>query len=263
MTYRFSANTGFLWKERPFLERIARAGACGFDAVEFHDEAQRESLDDVRAALRDAGLPVLGLNVAMGETSGCAAIPGEETRAREAFVAALDTARALGAGAIHVVAGRRDAFSDVGEAEAVATYVGALRQAAELAAPHGIIVLVEPICAAAMPSYAVPTIAVARHILAQVGAANAKLLFDCYHVQRATGDLVQTFRDHVGLVGHVQIAGGLTRAEPDQGEIDYGFVLPAFVEAGYAGAFGCEYHPLRTVEQGLGWRERFRERGLP
>ena len=82
MTYRFSANTGFLWKERPFLERIARAGACGFDAVEFHDEAQREGLDDVRAALRDAGLPVIGINTAMGETAGCAAIPPARRRGR-------------------------------------------------------------------------------------------------------------------------------------------------------------------------------------
>lgn len=43
-----AANTGFLFKDRPFIERIAAAAAAGFDAVEFHDEAQRENLDDVR-----------------------------------------------------------------------------------------------------------------------------------------------------------------------------------------------------------------------
>ena len=261
MTYRFSANTGFLWKDRPFLERIARAGAVGFDAAEFHDEAQRENLDDVRAALKDAGLPVLGLNVRMGETAGCAAIPGEEAQARDDFDHALDTARALGAGAIHVMAGRLDAFPGVAQTEALATYAAALRRAAKAAEPHGITILVEPLCPPAVPSYPVPSLDVALALLETVGAPNAKILFDCFHVQRTRGDLVHMVRQHVDKIGHVQIAGGLTRAEPDHGEIDYRFVLPAIVEAGYAGAFGCEYVARGTVEEGLGWWEPYRDRG--
>ncbi len=42
----FSANLGFLWTDRPFLERIAAARAAGFSAVEFHDQAQRGGTRD-------------------------------------------------------------------------------------------------------------------------------------------------------------------------------------------------------------------------
>ena len=56
---RFSANTGFLFKDLPFLERIAAAAAAGFDAVEFHDEAQGTDPERLAAALAEAGLPVV------------------------------------------------------------------------------------------------------------------------------------------------------------------------------------------------------------
>ena len=49
---RFSANTGFLWPELPFLDRIRAAARAGFDAVEFHDEAQARA--DIEAAIRVA-----------------------------------------------------------------------------------------------------------------------------------------------------------------------------------------------------------------
>ncbi|MEM7566656.1 MAG: TIM barrel protein [Pseudomonadota bacterium] len=257
MRYSFSANTGFLWKDRPFLERIARAGAAGFHAVEFHDEAQRETLSDVKAALAEAGLPLLGLNTRMGDTAGCAAIPGEEDRARGDFAKALDAARTLGGTAIHVIGGRLDAFPGVAREAAMETYAAALKAFALEAERHGLTLLVEPICPQAMPSFIVPDMATGAALLERVGAPNVKLMFDCFHVQRATGDLVETFRAHAHRIGHVQIAGGLTRAEPDQGEIDYGFVLPALREAGYEGAFGCEYVAKGLVEEGLGWRDRF------
>ena len=259
MRHRFSANTGFLWRDLPFTERIARAGAAGFDAVEFHDEAQSVGEADVRAALREAGLPLVCLNTRMGDSAGCAAIPGQETQARDDFAAALDTARALGGQAVHVLAGRVPSVSDTNGTEIERTYAQALREAARIAEPHGVTVLVEPISAAAMPGYAVPTLAGAAAILERVARPNAKLLFDCFHVQRSVGDLVHNARHHMPMIGHVQIAGGLTRAEPDHGEIDYGFVLPELVAAGYRGMFGCEYTPRGAVEAGLGWWDRFRD----
>jgi hydroxypyruvate isomerase len=51
--YRFSANTGFLWKDRPFLQRIRAAAASGFDAVEFHDELHGATYTWSSADLRD------------------------------------------------------------------------------------------------------------------------------------------------------------------------------------------------------------------
>jgi hydroxypyruvate isomerase len=247
MSYRFSANLGFLWTEKPFLERIAAARASGFTLVEFHDDAQREDLTAVKAAL--GGTPVVSLNTRMGDTSGVAALPGEEAQARADIAAAIETARALGAGAVHVVSGKTE------DAGAQDRLVARLVEASE-AAPE-LTFVVEPICPQAMPGYFLNTPEQAAGIIDRAGRDNVKILFDCFHVQRAGGDVLARFRTHVDMIGHVQIAGGFTRAEPDRGELDYRFLLPAFRDAGYDGPFGCEYRPRTTVEEGLSWREAF------
>lgn len=243
----FSANLGFLWKERPFLERIAAARAVGFTAVEFHDTAQGEALPDLKDAL--GSTRVVGLNARMGATSGCAAIPGEEERALAEAAEAIALAHALDAGAVHILSGRTD------HRRAERTLVANLSAIART--EPTLTLLIEPICPQAMPGYALSTVEQAADVIAKVGAPNVKILFDCFHVQRASGDVLARFREHVNLIGHVQIAGGLTRQEPDRGELDYRFLLPAFQDAGYQGAFGCEYTPATTVEAGLGWRDAF------
>lgn len=247
MTIEFSANLGFLWKDRPFLERIRAARAAGFSLVEFHDDAQREDVEAVRAALD--GVRVVGLNVRMGATAGCAALLGAEDEAQEDIAAAIGTARALGAGAVHVLSGKTDEMGAAGRLKA------RLREASA-AAPE-LTILIEPIGPRSMPGYFLQTVEQAADILAAVAAPNVKIMFDCFHVQRAGGDVLARFRAHRALIGHVQIAGGFTRNEPDRGELDYRFLLPAFRDAGYTGSFGCEYVPETTVEAGLSWRDAF------
>ena len=259
-----AANTGFLWKDRPFLERIALAGRAGFDAVEFHDEAQGENLGDVRAALHEAGLPLLGLNARMGETVGRAGLPGHEAAARGDIDAAIEAAAMLGGRAVHVLAGKVD---DGDDEEAWATYRANLAYACERAAasrtsaaPGGLTVLIEPLSAAAMPGYLLTSVGRAASVIEWVGAANLKIMFDVFHV-RANGDpVVRTYADHAAHVGHVQLAHPETRAEPPtEGEHAVVGMVEAFRAAGYAGAFGAEYKPEGAVENGLGWMTTLRQ----
>ena len=42
----------------------------------------------------------------------------------------------------------------------------------------------------------------------------------------------------------MQIASVPGRNEPTEGALDYADLLPRMRDAGYAGAFGCEYRPL-------------------
>ncbi|WP_226574694.1 hydroxypyruvate isomerase family protein [Acuticoccus sediminis] len=243
----FSANLGFLWTDRPFLERLVAARAAGFTMVEFHDQAQQVGPEAVRDALGD--LKVVGLNARMGETSGVAAMPGREAEARADIAEAIAAARTVGAGAIHVVSGLADdpdRHSRLAERLAEAS-----AEAPELT------FLVEPLCRQARPGYAVASVEEAAEVIRLAGVPNVKIMFDCYHVQRQSGDVLARFREHFDDIGHVQIAGGLTRQEPDRGELNYAFLLPAFVEAGYTGPIGCEYTPATTVEAGLSWRDAF------
>jgi hydroxypyruvate isomerase len=62
---KFCANVSIRCKDAPFLDRFERA-AAGFPAVEFRWPAG-ESLADVEAAIRDAGLEVALFNFDAGE----------------------------------------------------------------------------------------------------------------------------------------------------------------------------------------------------
>lgn len=108
---RFSANLGFLWTDRALPDAIRAAHAAGFDAVECHWPYDIAA-DDVAAALAETGLPMLGLNTRRGDVAagenGLAALPGRVDEARAAIDEALAYADAIGAGAVHVMAGKAE-----------------------------------------------------------------------------------------------------------------------------------------------------------
>lgn len=236
MSFRFSANTGFLFKDRPFMDRIRAAKTAGFDALEFHDEARGEdpaALDDL---LAEVGLPVCGMNVRMEGKPGCSGIPGQEDQFRKDIDEAAGIAGRIDAGAIHVLAGIAEG------AEARATYIRNLTVALEATDRT---ILIEPLCQTAMPGYFLRTVEQAAEIIAEIGNPRLKIMFDCFHVGMENGpsEVADLFRKHAGIIGHVQIASIPDRVEPLSGNLLYPNLLPAFQAAGYQGAFGCEYIP--------------------
>ena len=55
----------------------------------------------------------------------------------------------------------------------------------------------------------------------------------------------------------MQIAGVPDRHEPDQGEVNYSYLLGVLDEVGYAGWVGCEYRPVAETRAGLAWAQRW------
>lgn len=247
--FRFSANLGYLWGELPFLDRIRAAADHGFDGVEFHDEAQTTDRVALRAVLAETGLPVYGLNVRMGDTIGCAAIPDMKDQARRNLDHAIEIAQDIGAGAIHVLSG---VTSAPGASDA---YLESLGYALE---QSDCTILIEPICAEQIPGYHLRTIDQAADVLTQLSHPRLKIMFDCYHIHVETGDVAGKFATYADQIGHVQIAAAEARGAPYPGALDYAQLLPEFQAAGYAGAFGCEYRPAQSTAASLGWRDAFR-----
>ncbi|MFB2552419.1 hydroxypyruvate isomerase family protein [Ensifer soli] len=248
---RFSANLGFLWPDRPLLERIDAAGAAGFRAVELH-WPQDVAPDAVRARCAAQGLRLLGINTPPGRTElgefGLGALPGRESEFLDGFSVTLDWARRAGAGAIHVMAGvvppgARDA--------ARATLIDNLRRAAGMAPEMTL--LLEGINQTDRPGYFYSTLEAKAGVLAETGAANVRILFDAYHVGLSEGDVLGRLERYLPLVGHVQIAAVPSRAEPDEGEVDYRHVFDTLDRLGYAGWVGCEYRPRAGTDPGLDW----------
>ncbi|CAN1571240.1 Hfi Hydroxypyruvate isomerase [Rhabdaerophilaceae bacterium] len=249
---RFSANLGFLWPDRPLLERIDAAAAAGFRAIELHwpfdipPEAVRE-----RCVHRD--LAILGLNTPTGERAGdfgLAALPGREQDFAAAFDEALAYAASIGAKAVHVMAGVVQApFRD----EARAVFLTNLRRVAPLAERFGVTILLEPINRRDRPDYFYDRIDEAAEIIRAVGSPVVKIMFDCYHVGITEGDVIRRLADHLPLVGHIQFAAVPDRSEPDRGDLDYQAVFVAIDSLGYAGWVGAEYKPRGDTDSGLAW----------
>ncbi len=104
---QFSANLGFLWSDLPLPDAIRAAAKAGFAAVECHWPCSFDAAE-VKAALQDTGLPMLGLNTARGDVAGgengLSALPGLEADARAAIDEAAAYAEAVAAGVFDAIA---------------------------------------------------------------------------------------------------------------------------------------------------------------
>jgi 2-dehydrotetronate isomerase len=253
---RYSANLGFLFTELPLPQAIHAAREAGFDAVECHFPYDVPAAD-VAKALHETGLTMLGLNTWPGDRAagdfGLAALPGREGEARAAIAQAIDYAAATGTKAVHVMAGRTD-----GSTKADAVFQANLSHACDLAEPLGITILIEPINNRDVPGYHLSRTDHALRIIRALDRANLKLMFDCYHMQIMQGDLATHLQELMPVIGHVQIAAVPDRGEPDQGEVDYRWLMSHLAKLAYNGHVGAEYRPRAGTAAGLGWLSQFR-----
>ncbi len=247
---QFSANLGFLWPELSLPDAIRAAHAAGFRAVECHWPYDTPT-EAVVEALAETGLPMLGLNTRRGDVeagdNGLAALPTRVDEARAAIDEAVAYAAAINCGAVHVMAG----FA-AGE-DAAATFIANLTYACAAATAHGITILIEPLNHYDAPGYFLQTTAQAKEIIAQVGAENLKLMFDCYHVQLMEGDLCHRLTDLLPMIGHIQFAGVPARGRPDVGEVNFPHVFDHIDSLGWSRPIGAEYKPGGPTENTLGW----------
>ncbi|MHA3979170.1 hydroxypyruvate isomerase family protein [Halovulum sp. GXIMD14794] len=247
---KFSANLGFLWTDRPLPGAIRAAKAAGFDAVECHWPYE-VPVEDVRDALDETGLKMLGLNTVRGNTAkgenGLSALPGREADARAAIDQAIAYAVAIGTANIHVMAG----FATGDDAHR--TFCANLAYACDKAAPHGITILIEPLNRYDAPGYFLTTTEQAREIIAEVDAPNLKLMFDCYHVQLMEGDLTHRLTALQPVIGHIQFASVPNRAAPDHGEVNYPHIFETIRDMGWPTPLGAEYKPGGDTDQTLDW----------
>ncbi len=126
--------------------------------------------------------------------------------------------------------------------------------AAGRAAEYGIEVLVEAVNTFENGPYLLYTTREAVAFVRAVGAANVKIQYDYYHMQRMEGNLAVNVREHMDLIGHVQVADSPARGEPGTGEIHYPYVLGVLEELGYDGYVGLEYNPTtERTEDSFGW----------
>ncbi|MDQ3861950.1 MAG: TIM barrel protein [Actinomycetota bacterium] len=261
---RFSANVSILFKEGPFLERFWRAAEAGFSAVEFWWPSD-EDLGEVEKTIKDAGVEVALFNFDAGDMPagdrGLAGDPGRERQFKENVPVALELARSLGCERMNVLVGHRIPGMDREEQLALA------RENVRFAAGKapGVTVMIEAVNTFENGPYLLYRTGQAVEFVRDVGRENVRIQHDLYHMQRMEGNLVANLREHIGSIGHVQIADSPGRGEPGTGEIHYPYVLGELERLGYDGYVGLEYNPTtKTTDESLGWLpEELRGGGVP
>lgn len=253
---RFAANLGYLFTERPLIERIDAAASAGFKAIELQFPYDVPA-SQVKAAIARNKLTVLGVNTPPGEREGefgLAAVPGREQDFDAQFSRALDYISEIGGSAVHCLAGK---VAPEQRPAAERVFIDNLQRAADLAAAKNITLLIEPINARDRPNYFLNRVEHAADIVAKAGKANIRIQFDFYHVQIVGGDLLHRLEQFLPVVGHLQCAAVPSRHEPDEGEINYAYVFEAVDRLGYRGWIGAEYRPRTRTEDGLGWAAKY------
>ncbi|KAM6921195.1 putative hydroxypyruvate isomerase [Xenentodon cancila] len=266
---KFCANISWLFTELPdFSRRIHAAAAAGFQAVEaawLYDS----DLQQLQRATRDTGVEVVLINTPPGDLKagdlGLAAVPGREADFRRGLDLTLEYAKALNCRRVHLMAGRvpADAQRTAAAAEMEDVFVQNLNYAADVLAKEEITGLIEPINTRITdPRYFLDSPHQAAAILDKVGKPNIKLQMDMFHWQIMDGNLTQNMQKYFPGIGHVQIAQVPGRNEPDSpGELNYGYLFNMLENLGYQGYIGCEYKPLGSTEESLGWiREYWKRR---
>ena len=250
---RFAANVSTMFPDQPVGERFSAARAMGFHAVEYLFP-YGEPATEIRRRLDETDIRMILLNTPLGDAAGgergLAAVPGRRDDFLGHFDQAMGYARKLGVPMIHVMAGIvPEADREAAEAE----FTRNVRQAADIAARHGIRILLEPLNHEDTPGYFLTRTAETRRLIHAIARDNVLLQYDLYHRQIMEGNLARGIADNLDLIGHIQFSSVPGRHEPRYGEVNLPFLFDLCDRLGYHGWIGCEYRPMTSTGEGLSW----------
>ncbi len=263
---RFATNLSLMFGEYEVMDRFRHAAEAGFHHVEllfpFHYD-----LDQVERELRAYQLDMILFDTDAGDFAGgergYLCDPGQKERFYRSVQDAIPIAQRLGTKLLNALAGKVP--PGVSFEQARATVVENLKRAAPLVEDAGIVLMSEGLNTVQNPGYFLSSTRVGVEIVQEVNSPAVKYQYDAYHMQIMEGNLIDTIRQNVEHIGHIQIADVPGRHEPGTGEINYPNVLAGIDASGYEGYVGLEYVPADATVAGLdAWlpRER-RAHGFP
>lgn len=251
-----------LWTILPheaFDRRLAIVAEAGYRSIELVDEYEHwTSVDFARFAKRREEL---GLKVdAIALTEPGVANPGTASVFRQALDRRLATAAALDCKDIIVLSG--DRIPDIPHATQFKAAVDALKFGGELAGKRGCRLLLESLDPEEEPRCFLNSVVEGFEIVRAVANPNVRMLYDFYHEQIASGNLLKKLTNNIDLVGLVHVADVPGRHEPGTGEINYGTILRRLADLKYSGIVAMEFLPLHEPVAALRAAREFAEASL-
>jgi hydroxypyruvate isomerase len=244
----------FMYAPLPFPERIAKAAADGFQAVEFWDWRNKD-MDSIGEAAEKAGVKITGF---FGNRLGSIVDPRDRQRNLEGLHESLDVAKKVGAKYIHVFTNEIQPGSRVvplsqplSREEQFAEAVEGFKEAVKLAARYDIPLLLEAINPVFVPGYFLDHADLCKEMCDAVDSPYLPMIYDFYHQQLSRGNLVETFKRCQDRVEAVHVASVPGRHEPNDGEVNYRYIERELRAAGYDGLITFEVTPREDAERAV------------
>ncbi len=138
--------------------------------------------------------------------------------------------------------------------EAVENMIESLSEMMKICERENITLLLEPFNTKVdHPDYFLDDPHLCIDVLKKVNSKNAKMLFDIYHMQIMSGNILAFVRENIKYIGHFHIAGVPGRHEPAECELNYRYIMDEISNMGYDGYAGLEYWP--TIDHGESLRQ--------
>jgi hydroxypyruvate isomerase len=151
----------------------------------------------------------------------------------------VDVAKRVNATWMTVVPGHVDLRKDMGYQ--TANVIESLRRASDILAPHGLVMVLEPLNPRDHPGLFLSKMAQAYAICRAVDSPACKILDDLYHQQITEGNLIPNIDACWDEIGYFQMGDNPGRKEPTTGEINYRNVFKHIHSKGFKGVMGMEH----------------------
>ena len=124
----------------------------------------------------------------------------------------------------------------------------ALRRAADILEPAGLIMVLEPL--SDNEDLFLRLSGQTFDICKAVNSPSCKILYDIYHMQRNEGNLIANIDKYWEEISYIQIGDNPGRKEPGTGEINYTNVFKHIYNKGYRGVMGMEHGNANPGKEG-------------
>ena len=253
---KFSANIEMLSPPVDFYERFGIARKSGFNCVEFWSWEGKD-LSRIASSCAEHDLSISSLSGDGKEFSLC------DDRHRKHYLdyacTSLEVAKTLGATCIVIHSNALDAHGLVVDAyediPSVRLYMNMVKTLVELvpfAEKEGITCVLEPLNGLVdHKGNLLRTIKEAAEVVEVVDSPCIKVLYDMYHMQIESGNLISVFEKYHRLIGHIHVADNPGRHDPGTGEINYKRIFQHLDALEYTGFVAFELSPEDTYEKAV------------
>ena len=225
-----------------FIDQIKFAYDQGFRAIEDNGMAQRpvDQQQQIGDTLAKLGM-AMGVFVLDKGGNGANSTATGKPENLEIFLKgcreAVEISKRCGGKLTTVVPGDFERHLPIGIQ--TANVIEALRRGAGILEPHGIVMVCEPL--SDTPDLFLRTSDQAFEICRAVNSPSCKILFDMYHIQRNTGNVIRNIDLTWTEIAYFQIGNNPGRNEPGTGEMDYHNIFKHIYDKGYRGMLGMEH----------------------